>query len=285
MTDTSNHKTERHEQWGRAATGWKLNAEFLCSWTLPVTNWMIDAISPEPGESLLELAAGPGDVGFRAAELIEPDGVLICSDFIPEMLSAARERAALLKIKNIDFRQIDAGAIDLETASVDGVLCRWGYSLVPDPQTAMRETRRVLKPGGQVALAAWGSPHDNLWSVLAPLGAALEGMLNIAEEPPEQKAGQFAWADKEKIVTAFQVAGFTEFEIESLTFNMTFPSFEAWWKTIVEISPDLMRLIPALDPSSQGRLKTRLRGLARDFIQPDGMVIFPARTWVAWGKT
>ena len=50
---------------------------------------------------------------------------------------------------------MEAEWIDLPTASVDGVLCRFGYMLLADPEAALRETRRVLKPGGRVALAVW----------------------------------------------------------------------------------------------------------------------------------
>jgi len=48
------------------------------------------------------------------------------------------------------------------------VLCRWGYMLMLDPETALRETRRVLRPGGHVALAAWAAPEENPNMTLAP---------------------------------------------------------------------------------------------------------------------
>ena len=64
--------------------------------TMPVSTWMVEAIAPQPGHTILDLAAGIGDTGFLAAELIEPGGTLITSDFVPEMLSAAQRRAEQL---------------------------------------------------------------------------------------------------------------------------------------------------------------------------------------------
>ena len=83
------------------------------------------------------------------------------------MLATAQRRAEELGVRNVRFKQIDAEtSIDVEAASLDGVLCRWGYMLMADPESALRETRRVLKPGARVALAAWTGPDDNPWSVL-----------------------------------------------------------------------------------------------------------------------
>ena len=98
-----------------------------------------------PGIALLELAAGPGDTGFLAAELIRPGGELISSDLVPEMLMVAQRRAEELGLDNVRFKQIDAEtSIDIDAASIDGVLCRWGYMLMADPgDRAARDAARA----------------------------------------------------------------------------------------------------------------------------------------------
>ena len=80
-------------RWTATASGWGKRADQFQHATMPVSTWMVDAVGPQPGDTLLELAAGPGDTGFLAAELIRPGGELICSDFVPEMLNVAQERA------------------------------------------------------------------------------------------------------------------------------------------------------------------------------------------------
>ena len=88
------------------------------------------------------------------------------------MLAAARRRAEELGVRNVRFKQIDAEtSIDVPAASIDGVLCRWGFMLMAEPGVALSEARRVLKPGGRLALAAWAAPEDNRWSSLPARGA------------------------------------------------------------------------------------------------------------------
>ena len=83
-------------------------------------------------------------------ELIQPGGTLITSDFAPEMLAAAQRRAERKGITNVRFRQMDLNVpLDQPAASLDGVLCRWGYMLLKDPESALRDTRRILKPDAE----------------------------------------------------------------------------------------------------------------------------------------
>src|SRR5690349_8514435 len=158
---------ESRDRWVRAAEGWEARADQFARDTMPVSARMVERIQPQPGHTILDLAAGLGDTGFLAAELVEPGGTLITSDFAPEMLSAAQRRAERRNLANVRFRQIDLGTpIDQPAASLDGVLCRWGYMLLEDPESALRDTRRVLKQDAAVSLAAWSGPDDNPWSVI-----------------------------------------------------------------------------------------------------------------------
>src|SRR3954462_9015924 len=83
---------ESRDRWIRAAAGWEARADQFARDTLPVSAWMVEAIAPQPGHTVLDLAAGLGDTGYLAAELIQPGGTLITSDFAPEMLAAAQRR-------------------------------------------------------------------------------------------------------------------------------------------------------------------------------------------------
>ena len=164
MTVPDDYRKESRVRWGAQARGWGAQAERLAAATMPVSVWMVDALELQPGHEVLELAAGTGEVGFLAAEQIQPGGTLVSSDFVPEMITVAQGRAERLGITNVRFRQIDAESIDQPAASLDGVLCRWGYMLMADGEAALRETRRILRPGARVALAAWTGPSENPWA-------------------------------------------------------------------------------------------------------------------------
>src|SRR6266498_872929 len=143
------------------APGWERWRARLEEAVAPVREWMIHQLEAQPGDTLLELAAGAGDTGFEAAAIVGEAGRLISTDFSPAMVEVARRRAAELGLGNADLRVMDAERVELETDSVDGVLCRFGYMLMADPAVALSETRRVLRPGGRLVLAVWGAPERN----------------------------------------------------------------------------------------------------------------------------
>jgi ubiquinone/menaquinone biosynthesis C-methylase UbiE len=114
------------------APGWHARREEMRQWSHPISQWMIRKLDPQPGDTLLELAAGLGDTGLMAARRVGESGRIIITDFAPEMVAAARRRAQEVGVENAEFRTLDAERMDLEADSVDGVLCRWGYMLMID---------------------------------------------------------------------------------------------------------------------------------------------------------
>ena len=281
MAGAEDYRRESRARWGAAAAGWASRRDALRQATMPVSAWMVDAIDPQPGQTVLEIAAGIGDTGFLAAELIQPGGTLICSDFAPEMLTVAQARAEELGIVNVRFKQIDAESIDLQAGSIDGVLGRWGYMLMADDEAALRETRRVLRPGGRVALAAWTGPEDNAWTVIGPRAMVERGLM----EPPETDApGQFAWAPEGLIAERLEAAGFTEHHVEPLDFAIEFDSFEDWWAMNLELSRWFGDAARAADPGVLEEVRAAVAQQAERFTAEDGTLVLPARTWVAWAS-
>ena len=180
---------------------------------------MIRELAPRPGDTVLELAAGAGDTGFEAAAPIGERGRLISTDFSPAMVQVARRRGAELGLGNVDYRVMDAERVELDADSVDGVLCRFGYMLMVDPAAAFAETRRVLRPGGRLALAVWGAPERNPWATIG-FGLLVERGLM---PPPEPGApSPFALASEEHTRTLLERAGFTAVRTEEVPVRFSF---------------------------------------------------------------
>jgi ubiquinone/menaquinone biosynthesis C-methylase UbiE len=278
----SSHRAESRTRWAAIAAAWEAGAERFNREAMPVSLWMVDAIAPQPGQQVLELSTGTGDTGLLAAELVAPGGTVTLSDFVPEMLSAAQRIAAAKGVENVRFRQIDADLpLDVEAASLDGVLSRWGYHLLADGEAALRETRRVLRPGGRVALAAWTAPEENPWSALLVDALAARGAI----EPPDREApGQFAWAREGAVAEHLDAAGFVEHAVETVDFTYRYPSVEEWWASQTQRSMVTADGARRLDPAAREEVLAGLAEAVAQWTTPEGALALPARTWVAWGE-
>jgi SAM-dependent methyltransferase len=277
VSDVDRFRTESRKGWGSVAGGWEQHAPAMRDAFMPVTAWMLDAVGLQPGTRLLELAGGTGEVGLLAHELIQPGGELILSDFAPEMLSAAQRQAEARGVRDIRFKQIDMESIDLEAGSQDAVLCRFGLMFLVDPETALHEIRRVLRPGGRFATAAWTAAAENPWSSVVE--ATLVG-LGHAEPSPPGMPGQFAFAPEGLLYDLIARAGFVDdVRVEALDFVLP-ERFDSWWARTVEMSR-AGQVIRGLSADERATVEDTLRGRLAAYEDADGVLQLPARTWVA----
>jgi SAM-dependent methyltransferase len=233
---------------------------------------MVRKLDPRPGDIVLDLAAGLGDTGLMAARLVGEAGRVIVTDFTPEMIAAARRRAEELGVHNAEFWVLDAERMDLETDSVDGVLCRWAYMLMIDPHAAFAETRRVLRPGGRLTFSVWAARQRN--PALSLVGTILADLGHIPPPDPEAPSA-FAMADPRYIRELVVGAGFAEPEIEEVSFRLPFADRDAYWLYLTETSASASPVLRSLPPEEQDRVREQVHEAARPFQSNEGYD-FPA---------
>lgn len=248
--------------WQRMAEGWDRERRWMWDASRAVGEWMVEALAPRPGQTVLELACGTGETGFAAAAVLGDEGVLISTDFAPNMVAAARAESQRLGLRNVVHRELDAEQMDLEDDSADGVLCRWGYMLMADPAAALRETRRVLRDGGALALSVWGAPERNPWATL-PGRVILE--YTGAPAPDPSAPGIFAMADPERTRSLLDEAGFEVRRMEELELSWRFEDFAGYWRYLTQVAGAIAVAIAALPEHHQRALQERVERAIQDY--------------------
>jgi SAM-dependent methyltransferase len=265
-------------RWEGSGDGWRSRADEIRDFGMPVSSVMIEQLGLQPGHTVLELAAGPGDTGFLAAELVAPGGRLISSDAVEPMLEIARERAAAQSIENVEFKLLELEWIDLETASVDAILVRWGLMFVNDRESAARELRRVLRPGGTAAIAVWDAPEQNPWATI-PTRALIE--LGHAERPDPEAPGMFILGPPGRLAELLESAGFVEVEVGTVEVSRSSPSIDAYVEETAALSRPFAEVWARLTEDERAGVVAKLEELMRPFSDEGGAFTFPGSSLVA----
>ncbi|MFT3808099.1 class I SAM-dependent methyltransferase [Arenimonas sp.] len=130
---------------------------------------MLACAAPQPGERVLDVACGTGLVTLRAAQDVGPQGEVIGTDISAGMIDIAWTRATTQRIGNVRFQRMGAESLDFPDKRFDVVLCGLGLMYVTHPEQALHEMRRVLRPGGRMAIAVWGERGHCGWSPVFPI--------------------------------------------------------------------------------------------------------------------
>lgn len=272
--DLETYRETSLQTWDQMAPGWEDKREWLLEFTGRINDRLLDQAQPQPGQSILDVAAGTGDLGFAAAERVGTDGKVLCTDFSPEMVEAARRNGERQGLSNVEYRVLDAERMDLDDDSFDGVLCRWGYMLMADPAAALSETRRVLRDGGTLAFAVWQTPDRNQWAAIPGMTLVQRGHM----PPPEPGApGIFAMGEADRVVELVTGAGFDKPQLEELTFEWRY-SDDDLWETITRLAGPLAAVIKGLPEEEQQQTRAAIEENLAQYRQ-NGELVVPAACW------
>lgn len=152
--------------WDKAATSYERTWQAQLE---PAQTALLDMANLVPGQRVLDVACGTGLVTFRAAQLVGRYGTVVGTDISDEMIATAQERARTLDIGNCRFERMDAEQLSIESASVDVALCALGLMYAPNPEQAVAEMHRAIRPGGRAACLVWGERRKCGWADIFPI--------------------------------------------------------------------------------------------------------------------
>jgi ubiquinone/menaquinone biosynthesis C-methylase UbiE len=177
---------------------------------------LLDATGVRAGTRILDVATGPG---YVAAEAAARGAHAIGIDFAADMVAEARRR-----YPKLDFREGDAETLGFDPASFDAVVCAFGILHIADPDRAIAEAYRVLRPDGRFAFTVWAGPdrHDFFAIVLKALEAHGDAQVPLPLAPPI-----FRFSDPLECRTALTQAGFVDISVAELPLQWRAPSIEA----------------------------------------------------------
>lgn len=269
----SNTDTIR-DAWDSLAPAWQALRSYMLQTSWPIHRWLVRTLDPRPGEHILELGAGTGETGFLIATELRNEGRVVSTDLSPKMVEVARQRGTELAITNVDYRVLDAQKMDLADASFDGVVCRWGLMLMPDPGAALRECRRVLRPGGRLAFAVFRTAAENPWAGIPALALSERGHL---PPPTPGIPGILSLGDRAHLEGLVEQAGFASFRLESIAMAWRFADLDSYWRFLVDVTA-LGPALQSLSDADAAVVRADIDARAKPFHDGNELAL-PALCW------
>ena len=226
---------------------------------------------PRPGERVLDVATGPGQPALSLAPLVGRAGRVVGIDLAERMVDVARERAKAAQRDNVEFHVMDAENLTFPDASFDLVVCRFGLQIVTDPDRAIAEAKRVLKPGGRLVATVWG-PAEKVPAIHVIIGPMLE---NAEPDESGYLPTPYEMGGPGELVGILVKAGFREAAEERVTREWTFPSEEAYFESTLKGTP-IGHSLSEEEPDVQEEVLRKTRANLQAWKKPDGSVALPA---------
>jgi len=195
---------ETFNRWTGSAFYWEKHREVIRQMFAPISEALVAQAQIVQGQTILDIATGPGEPALSVAALVGPEGRVWGIDPIPEMVAAARRAASRLELTNVQFEVAFADQLPFAANTFDAVISRFGVMFFPSPVNGIREMLRVLKPGRRLALAVWHFADRNPFhTVLARVMDQFVESAPIAEDAPDA----FRFAEQGKLLKIFAEAG------------------------------------------------------------------------------
>jgi ubiquinone/menaquinone biosynthesis C-methylase UbiE len=230
----------------------------------------IDALHLRSGQSVIDVGAGSGGAALALAHLGYP---VTAIDAAPAMVERIRERASVAGVE-IAARVMDAATLALPDATFDAALSVFGIILLPDAVRGLAEMRRVVRPGGRVAIVTWTEPQE--YELAVALRAAL---VQVRPDPPSTPLpAQLRYRERADCIALFHAAGFDDVHVETHRAELRAPSVR-WLAERLRFAPGMAAQLDSAGPDA-GRVVQRFV-TDTEVRQGQGEVRFAGKAFVA----
>jgi SAM-dependent methyltransferase len=265
--------------WSAVAEAWDANTGYIDDHSVEATAALLDRVAVQPGERVLELAAGPGTLGATWSQVVGPTGAVVLSDIAPGMVEVARRRNGALG--NVETAVLDLAAIDRRDGSFDVVACRMGLMFTPDPAVALAEIFRVLRPGGRLGALTWAGIEHNPWMTCVGMAAMATGL--AAGGPPVGPGGIFSLGDPAELEAVAKGAGFVDLAVEEFAMTFRADTVGTHIERVASLAGPLATRLQAASPDQLAALRRTAADLAAPYVTDDGLTI-PGRALLLSGR-
>jgi len=185
-------------------------------------------LEPRPGEKILDVATGTGAVAVAVGQRLTGAGRVMAVDISDRMLDRAYANVRRMALHNVDLHPMDAMALEFRADYFDALTCSFGLFFMPDMAAALREWRRVLRPGGRVLLTVFGR------DAFQPMADLYCECLQACGGPTIRTA-DLAWqrlSTAESVTTLLEDAGFEQIECATDQFGYHLQTPQEWWEIV-----------------------------------------------------
>lgn len=255
MTTHAPNPQQIRAAWDTLADGFD---EFMTPLTMRVGEQIVDRLGIRPGSRVLDVAAGSGAVALAAARA---GARVTATDVAPRMIEALRARAHAAGLADLDSRVMDGMALELADDTFDVSASLNGVSVFPDLAGGLAELVRVTRPGGRVAVGAFGAfpKAEFIAFFISAIRATVPGFT-----PPPGPLPPFRLADPEVFRRQLAAAGLTGCTVETISWDMAFESATDLWNAVTSSNPIAVQVIADLTDHQVEQVRQVLDGMLRE---------------------
>jgi SAM-dependent methyltransferase len=275
-------KSEIKPDWGSqyrlvASEKWKAKSAAMGQ---PVTDALVEYAEPATGMQVLDLASGTGEPAISLASRVGPQGHVTALDLSADLLEIAAKRAQARGLNNFTIQQADAHSLPFPDDSFDLATSRFGVMFFHGPTLALRELRRVLRPGARGCFLAWGPFDQPYWrSMMGVVHRHVGGPLLDPDGPDP-----FRFAVPGSLSTVMREAGFRAVEQETKTLPWTWPGpVEEVWDQAQAVSVPFRPMLERVPTEQWPEIHAEVHAAVRQYWDGE-KVAFGASVVLASGK-